>query len=429
MSSDRRKFLQQLAAGTAWATLGLGAKALGVEPAADDRGWAGRLRSTQDDEAYWEEVRKSFDLPQQCYLNTGTLGLMPRQVLAAVKTGMNWNAVGRNHQDHNPREALARLFHVSPESIALTHNTTESINIAAAGLRLRKGDEVIVSDQEHVGNALPWLNQVRLRGIKLKVLSPAPTAAENIARIEAMVTRRTRVIALPHANCTVGQVLPAKEISALARQRGIVTVWDGAHGPGMLFPDLTDMGCDIYAACGHKWLCGPAGTGILYIRPEMLGEVEALMVGAYSDVGWELSQEKQQFLALQDNAHRYDYGTQSTALFEGLHAAIEFMEAIGIDKVRARIAALGQMLQDRLLEKSYVEMLSPTEAASRAGMIGFRIKGRKPADFEGSELLRRFRFRQVPESGLDSLRISTHLYNSKAEIEEFVDALDRFVRI
>lgn len=168
---------------------------------------------------------------------------------------------------------------------------------------------------------------------------------------------------------------------------------------------------------------------MLYLRQSLLDQVEAKMVGAYSDTGWTVSQDAQTIGPLVPNAHRYDYGTQNAALLSGMKAAILFMEQIGYDKVRDRLKFLGGYLQSKLMERNYLEMLTPTEPGSRAGIIGFKLKGKLIKDIEKTELTQRFRLRLVPESGLESIRISAHVYTSPAELDAFVAELDRFMMI
>lgn len=426
MKSDRKKFLHQLAAGTALAALGLGGKALAGHHSGEAGLGNGHLPPLPfaDD---WDAVRSQFHQGEQVYLNTGTLGLMPKQVLAAVDTRMQLLSIGSYAVDSEVRALVAKMFHAQESEISLTQNTTAGINIVAAGLRLRRGDEVVLTDQEHVGNALPWLNRAKRDGLRIRVLSPASTAAETLERLATLITRRTRVLALPHITCTDGHVLPVKEIADFARGKGIWTCFDGAHGPGMIFPDVAAIGCDFYASSGHKWLCAPAGTGLLYVRGEMLERVEAVMVGAYSDTGWEVSPYRQVIEPLVPTAHRFDYGTRNPALLTGLKAAIQFMEQIGFEKIQQRVAMLAGHLQGKLLERSYVDMLTPVEGVSRGGMIGFKLRGKTLKDLEVSELAKRFRIRLVPESELDSIRISCHIYNNLDDLDGFMAELDRFM--
>ncbi|MFN8393811.1 MAG: aminotransferase class V-fold PLP-dependent enzyme [Bacteroidia bacterium] len=425
-TSNRKNFLKQLAAGALFASMDWKGALFsqGTGPTGN-QGEAPPLLQGGDP---WTTIQKQFSSNANNYLNTGTLGLMPEPVLSAVENRMKHLREGSYAVPDTVRQAVARLVNAEPSEISLSHNTTEGINVVASGLRLRKGDEVIITDQEHVGNALPWLNRARRTGIRLRVFSPAQTAEETLGRIQALINRKTKVIAVPHVTCTSGHVLPVKQICDIARQKGIFSFIDGAHGPGMLFPDVRDIGCDAYAACGHKWLCGPAGTGFLYIRLDKLESLETYMVGAYSDTGWTLSSAEQKMDALVPTAHRFDYGTQNAALLIGLETAITFMESIGKDRIRDRVCDLSKNLQHRLLEKSYVEMLTPSEAESRAGMLGFRLKGKRIHDFDGSALTKHFRLRMVPESGLESVRVSTHIYNTEEDLEALVLGIDEFMR-
>lgn len=416
-----------MAAGTALTALGFG-KALFSSGDVPLNPSISKKSFGNNDDDVWDSVRNEFFLGKQVYLNTGTLGLMPKAVMVAVTERLETLSRGNYALDDEVRNAVAKMLNAKASEISLTHNTTEGINIIAAGLKLRKGDELVLTDQEHVGNALPWLHRAKAVGARIRVLQPGKTANETLNRLNDLITRKTRVFALPHITCTDGNVLPAKEIADLARSKGILSFFDGAHGPGMLFPDMQAIGCDFYAACGHKWLCSPAGTGMLYLRENMLESVQARMVGAYSDTGWELSTSAQTIGPLVPTAHRFDYGTQNATTQAGMKAAIEFMEGIGFEKVRDRVLSLGNYLQSKLLEYDYVEMLTPTEAQSRGGMIGFRLRGKTMKDFEGSEIPKNFRVRLVPESGLNSIRISTHIFNNHNDLDNFVAAIDRWMK-
>lgn len=417
-----------MAAGAAWAALGFSGST--AQNSARDKEKQLHLPTNRPNtEEDWAKIRSYFHpKPNQVYMNNGTIGLMSDQVIQTMQEKFLRLQMGYYTLEDSIREKIAMMLNAKTDEIALTHNTTQGINIVAQGIKLRKGDEVILCDQEHVGNALPWLNRAKRSGIKIKVLQVAMTAAENLDRIDRLVTKRTRVIALPHITCTTGLVLPIKEIAAYARKRNIWSFFDGAHGPGMLFPDVADIGCDFYASCGHKWLCGPAGTAFLYLRKGSMDAVTPVMVGANSDSAWELTPENQKITGFVDSAHRFEYGTQSNPIYQGLQAAIELMDAIGFDRVRNRSTELAAYLQQKLLNSSTVKMLSSTEAASRSAMIGFKIAGMNLDDFRNSNLAKEFRLRWVAESSLDSIRISTHIYNTFEEIDELVDLIGKMAR-
>jgi len=384
----------------------------------------------------WGSIRDQFSLNRQrVYFNNGTLGPSPDPVLIAVMNAMKQVEFTGEHLEADGsalREKLAAFVGASPEEISLTHNTTESINIVAQGLPLKSGDEVIITTHEHVGNALPWLNRARIDGIILKSFEPPRTAAEVIAKIESMMTPKTRVIAIPHISCTTGQVFPIEEITKLAQSKKIWIFVDGAHTTGMLPLHLHDLGVDFFASCGHKWLCGPKGTGYLYVKKELLDTVDAKFVGAYSDTGWTLTPESTQINGFVPTAHRYDYGSQNTALYAGLNAAIDFFNQIGMEKINQHGCELGRVLQEELLKHSVdIEILTPIEAKSRAMINSFRFKNPKKdyVQFATFASKNGFRVRQVAEAGLNAIRISTHLYNSKEEVMNFVKVVEQFLAI
>ena len=382
----------------------------------------------------WAYVREQFSLTHnRVYFNNGTIGPSPSPVLSAVIDAMKQvELTGEHHEADGStlREKLATFVGASTEEISLTHNTSESINIVAQGLPLKSGDEVIITTHEHVGNALPWLNRARLDGIVLKSFEPENNAAAVLSKIESMVTEKTKVIAIPFISCTTGQVFPIEAIVKMAHAKKIWVFVDGAHATGMLPLHLHDLGIDFFASCGHKWLCGPKGTGYLYIKKELLNTVEAKFVGAYSDTGWTLNPPKMN--GLTPSAHRYDYGSQNTALYAGFSAAIDFFNHIGMQKISDYGCSLSQTLQDELLKHpAEIEVLTPTETKSRGMMLSFRFKSPskdyvKFAAFAGKN---GFRVRQVPEAGLNAIRVSTHLYNSKEEVLNFVKVVEQFLLI
>jgi len=425
--ATRRGFVRKVTAGLAATVLGheaIGSTGVGVSTGSLSGAHAliGAAGALKDDESFWKGVRDAFPLThRRVYFNNGTFGPSPTRVLDAVKKRMDEIGVtGEYGSGDNGRLRLAEFLKVAVEEIALTHSTTEGINIVTWGLPLRAGDEVLITYQEHVGNAMPWLNRARLHGIVLKPFEPALTAQENLALVDKLITPRTRVIAIPHINCTAGLVMPVKEIAALARSRNILTAIDGAHGAGSLNLDLKALGCDFYASSCHKWMLGPSGTGFLYVRRELLDTLQAYWVGAYSDKGWDLYASPVSFNGYADSARRYDFGTPNAALYAGVAEAINFLEEIGMDKVEARIKSLAGHLQQKLLPLGKkIEMLTTTEAASRAGMITFKVPGKDYMEFATLAAKNGFRIRAVPESNLKALRISTHIYNNFDEVERF----------
>ncbi|TDQ18424.1 selenocysteine lyase/cysteine desulfurase [Algoriphagus boseongensis] len=375
---------------------------------------------------FWQLVRSSFPLSKnRVYFNNGTFGPAPFPVLQKLEeVNLNVSTTGEYGNSDQERKELANFLRISSEELSLTHNTTEGINIMAWGLPLKAGDEVILTSHDHAGNALPWLNRAKLHGITLKTFEPKNTQAENFDLIKSLCTAKTKVIAIPHVTCTTGLVFPIQEISEFARQKGIFTAIDGAHGAGTFDLNLEELGCDFYAGCFHKWVLGPSGTGFLYVRKDMLDQLQAIQIGGYSDSGWDMTINPPTLNGYVETAHRYDYGTQSKALFAGVVAATKFHEEIGRQKIQNRIQELSDRLYEGIkeLSKTY-DLLTPEESESRISMVTFRSKNMDSKELADAINREGFRVRLIHEAKLNAIRISTHIYNQEDEIDRFLEVI------
>jgi len=360
------------------------------------------------------------------YLNNGTFGPSPFPVLKAVQDSFDkTNRTGNYGNPGSGREKIAEFFGVKSTEISLTHNTTEGINIMAQGLPFQAGDEVIVTTHEHAGNAIPWLNRMSLDGIVLRVFEPKDTQEENFKAIKNLVSSRTKAIAIPHVTCTTGTVFPIRQISEFARKKGIWTAIDGAHGAGTFDLNLKDLGCDFYAGCFHKWMLGPNGSGFLYVRENLLDSLQAIYVGAKSEKSWVLNEHETSFGGYTDSAHRYDYGTQSTPLHEGVVAAVDFHQQIGKARIEARIRELNNYLFDGLSSIGNLEILTPKEQNSRLCVVTFRVQGKSLQEMTSSLGANRIRVRGIHEANLNAIRISTHIYNSFDELDRLFESVSQ----
>ena len=374
----------------------------------------------------WESIPSFFRLQKgRTFLNNGTMGLCPNPVLKATSDSLN-NSSEKAVYGGGKKELvkkIASFIGALEEEIALTHNVTEGNNIACWGLPLQKGDEVIITDQEHVGNALTWLNRAKLEGIVIKRIDILCSAEEILERINKAIGPKTRAITIPHIPCTTGQVNPIKEICSLARNKGIYSVVDGAHGPGMLNIDVKSIDCDVYVSCGHKWMLGPAGTGFFYIKRENLDVFQTKFVGAYCDTGWDINAGIKGY---NTTAHRYYYGTQSAALYDGLSAAIDFQNALGKDKIEKHALELSTYLKNGLLELENKLSISTPLDMHKGGIIGFKFKEKDSSKFVNVLRKQNIILRYVAESSLNSIRVSTHLYNTKEQIDLLLNEIRKY---
>jgi selenocysteine lyase/cysteine desulfurase len=365
------------------------------------------------------------------YLNTGTLGLSPIRVQEKfIETIRSSNSDGsyNNHEDELMQN-LAKYLNSKTENLCLSKNVTESMNIAIWSLPLNAGDEIILSTHEHAGSAIPWLNRARRDQLKIKLIELGSNGSETLSNIKNAIGPKTRVISIPHIPCTIGRILPLKEICALAREHSIYSVIDGAHGPGMLQTDLEDMKCDMYAGCFHKWLLGPKGLGFLYINSELLPNLETNFAGEHTLLDWSFENAQAESGRLNnETTSRYYNGTKSDPQMAAANEALLFHMEFGTDKIEAEIRKRSKFLLTALKEMKEIELLTSTNPDEIGGIVSFRVKGHNYVEIKDLLSKKSFRLRIVPESGIDCIRVSTHIYNSMQEIELFASSLRGLVR-
>ena len=380
-----------------------------------------------EDEQFWRFVRTQFPLTdERAYLNTGGLGASPYAVIDAVKAKMDEleKVAETGHSDELWKEvktAAAQLLGCDATELAFTRNATEGINIVCNGLPLKRGDEMITTTHEHVGNTVPWLALMKREGIVVKLFEPSTVSAqENVDRIEKLLTKKTRLISVPHATTTTGQILPIKTLSVLAKAKGIWLFVDGAQTAGMFLFSLHELGCDAYATSGHKWMLGPKETGLLYVRKEMQDVIQPKCAGAYSAGEFDLAKGTLEFAP---SAQRYEYGTVSIPLRFGLGAAMNFLQKIGMENIWKRDQSLSTRLFNGLKSIPYISVLSPESSTERSALVTFKHEKVPYGDLQRRLDTYKLRTRGVGEGGVNALRISTHLYNTPEEVDRALEAV------
>ena len=384
------------------------------------------LSFSGSEESYWDLVRSQFPITKNLlFFNNGTMGPSSLAVSDAVTKQIEHVDSTADYGFDHPKlnKSIGRVLGgVSEDDIATTHNVSEGISIIASGLRMKAGDEVLLTNQEHGGGAVPWLTRAKRDGIVVKFVELHASDDITLERFEKAMTSRTKILAVPHLTCTMGYLLPVKRLAQLAHSKGAYLFVDGAHPPGMLQVDVKDIGCDAYASCGHKWLLGPKGTGFLYITKEFREQVVPTWTGAEADKHWDYNATDGN-LEFQPTAGRYRFATQSSSLYIGLQAAIDWQEQIGFAKIEARVLELSKQLRDGLLplvgEK--FEMLTPAHMLS--GVTTIKLKNSKRYIDFAHELENKYKIRTriVPENALEANRFSVHIYTSKKDVEKFIE--------
>ncbi|MEL6537518.1 MAG: aminotransferase class V-fold PLP-dependent enzyme [Bacteroidota bacterium] len=419
-SHKRRSFLRK----SVWGGLGLGALAsLGTSTT------FARPTLPLGSPPDWKRVREQFPLnTNKTFFNTGSVGPSPQVVIDTVCETMQdleTRASTGRARSYSTHQSLGTILNTTAEHIAVTRNATEGANIAAQSLPLQAGDEVIITDQEHIGGAAPWIALQKRRGIKLVLLPLDLSGTTNLQRFKDAITSRTKAIAFSHVTCTTGMALPAKELSKLCRDRGIFCCLDGAQALGMYPVDLQDIQPDIYYGSGHKWLFGPKGTGVLYINPNSIERMQPSYVGAYSDSVFDLQNLHQEYRQV---AQREEYGTRNTGITLGLGAAVDFLAGIGMDTVVKYQKELTDQLREAVSALPGAEILSPTHPDFTSALFTFRF-----ANHDYQEVQQALRekhgiiVRGIYEANLNALRVSCALFNSPSEVNQLSEALQQLV--
>ena len=377
------------------------------------------------DENWWRMVKSQFSLEEGLiYFNNGSLGPSPeividktekfRRILDGFPSRYMWGAW--DNEKEEVRKRISGYFGTGSGNIAIIHNTTEGMNLFSRSFGLKPGDEIILADHEHVTGTTPYQYYCESRGVKLvrPVLPLMPSDPGEITEVyRKSITPRTRLISMVHMTNTNGMILPVREISELARRKGIFVVVDGAQTAGMFRINLDELGCDCYAASGHKWLFGPKGTGILYARNEVIEKLEPLMLA-------------HQFETKSIRTFE-DYNTRNLPEVLGLGAAVDFNNLIGQEVKEKRIYELKHYFRQQLESDRSFTIKTPADDRLSAGIQVVEVRGRDVST-ASSYLFDNYGIdcRPMTSHGLNALRISLSVFTTLEDVDLLVKALRRF---
>ena len=420
---NRRGFFAGVAGSSAFATGVVACLTRAAEVAEGRR--PDDLAGTDD---YWSEIRRAFDADRTLInLNHGGVAPAPSGVLEAMIRDLRFANVAPSHhmwdllepRIESVRRELAREFGCDPEELAVTRNASEGMQILIAGLDLKAGDEVVITDQNYDRMQTAWDQRVRRDGIvvrKIALGGPTPCVEEVLNRYQGAMTDRTRVVEVAHVVNLTGNVMPVREVVAMARARGVETFVDGAHAFAHFPFKRDDLGCDYYATSLHKWLLAPIGTGFLYVRRPKIGRVWPLMAAG---------------IALTDDIRKFEeVGTHPAANHNAVAAALSFHRAIGADRKIARLRSLRNRWASRLAEATpRARLLSSLEVDQSCGIGLLHVEGLDPAALKARLWeTHRIIVVAIKHAEFDGIRVTPNVDTSVEEIDVFVDAILRAIR-
>jgi len=379
----------------------------------------------------WQALRADFPaLGNHTYLNTAGIGLTPQPVTAEIQRFFGaWSAQGATtptfreevgRLEGEARQRAARLFRALPEELAFTGRVAESLHIVVDGLRWRPGDEIITGDEEVLYAPLYRLAQEQ--GVVVRILHMAYEWDELLSRFAALLGPRTRFVWLSDTSNKSGLHLPARAICDLAHARGALVMLDGAQTAGQYPMDLRALGCDLYAITGYKWLLGPYGCGLLYVRRDLIPELRALRLGRGT-----LDHARCAYVE-DDTAQRFEFGVRNVILRLGFGAALNYLRRIGLEAIHARTMALRDHLRRRLAEVPRARVLGPSDPALQSGITSVMLEGVEPeaivqAAWEANIVIVST---ELPSTRPDlrAVRISPAFYNTEDELDRVAEVLE-----
>lgn len=388
-----------------------------------------RLRPTpaKPDERFWADVKAQFLIPQDVgVMNAANLCPTSAPVVEAVMNSRDLDhdmSPANRERMHEGREetrkALAEFLRVLPEEIVITRNTSESNNIVSSGLDLKAGDEVLLFADNHPSNLRAWQEKAKRFAWSVRVLeqpNPHPGPDYFIQTFSKAMTPRVRVLAFTHLTSTVGDLLPARELCRAARERGVLSLVDGAQSFGLMDVDLSEIQPDFYSGSAHKWMCGPKEAGVLYVRRDVHPRLSASVISAYPG-------------AVGISKVVEGMGQRDDTAILGFAEALRFQTSLGRRAIEARSRELAQALIRGLRDIRGVRLWTSLEPERSHSVVSFAVGSLDPQKLQQS-LYEKDRIVCATRGGSDrpGIRLSPHLYNTQAEVERALAAVRRAVQ-
>ncbi|MBA2276145.1 MAG: aminotransferase class V-fold PLP-dependent enzyme [Chloroflexia bacterium] len=357
------------------------------------------------------------------YFNAGTNGPLPKPVydvmVAAAERELTAGRIvpgvyeGHAQRNDRIRELLAELFGGKPHEFAITRSTTEGLNIALNGITWHPRDEIVTTTLEHPGLMVPLSVVAHGADVTIRVADIGDGSGDVVAEVERLMSSRTRLVALSHVLWSSGAIAPLREIAAMAERYGAMVIVDAAQSAGQVPINLEESGVAVYAMAGQKWLCGPEGTGALYVRESRFADIGPTHVRyAQSDVSG--------YILPAPGARRYEMGEAYAPSILGMEATLLWLrDEVGFDWLYRRIAALADRFLYGLSQTPGVTVHSPK--GKIGGLVCFNVEGLAPIDvaaalYERGQTIRYVAYPPGPEVA----RASVGWWNTEEEVDGLV---------
>jgi len=359
------------------------------------------------------------------YLNNGSTGPLPRRTVEALADFNERRAAPYLITEEvqfgtlrRSRELCARLINARPEDIALMVNTSYGLNLAARALPIASGDVVITNDREFPANIYPWM-ALEGKGITLERIPCVDGLPDEDALLRALDRPRVRILTTSWVSFASGYRMDLARIGAACRERGIYFVVDAIQGLGALTLDIAKTPVDILACGAQKWLLSPWGTGFVYVRPELVSQLEP------QAVGWMSTRASENFGSLVDydltylpDARRFEVITLPFQEFSGLNASLELLFELGPAAAAAHVADLANRIVDWAHQRADVTLVTPSSPTRRAGIVTLRPRDTVAAAAKLTQAGVVFSLRE------GGIRLSPHCYNTREEVDTALAVLD-----
>jgi selenocysteine lyase/cysteine desulfurase len=411
---SRRSFLKEIAAGAALLPVALEETAHAGAPLG-----ASLSETTLDGEAYWQLVRAQFSFTEnKVPMNAANLCPSSRAVserVSELTADIDRDCSFQNRSKFSElleesRQKVAQQMGVSADEIALVRNTSEANNTINNGLSLEEGDEVLLWDQNHPTNNVAWDVRAARFGLTVKRVSTPKqpkTTQELIDTFTSGFTAKTKVLSITHVSNLSGIKLPAKEIIAAARARGIYVHLDGAQSWGALDVNLRELDCDSYSASAHKWFMGPKEAGLLYVKADNIPRIWPNVVAP----GWgdDVDPDPR-------GARKFEsLGQRDDACLAAVGTTVDFHNSIGAARVEARMMELATALKEGIAGAG-LTLVTPMPAELSGGVCITEV----PAG-QGREMMNRlYQEHGIAAAPTGGLRICPHTYNTMEHVQRAV---------